>query len=247
MTAFGWAQVTEEAEETLIRRLDMSPLALPPDLERREGCWKGESVSIETRAYLRAPVAYARFAVVRGASLEIGNILCVPSHDHPIPILGADLVAIRRDLGMLAIDLSPTLPPGNQRIEQLSGLARARERHPPLPEGGQLPAWCSAWFSPHAVYTRGGPEELQPARSVVRDVVRVFVELAKRSSPSPQSACHVERVRQGYMAAHRSDDKGLNLLGKMFGQEWAERYVSRVLFPHVPPGSQGIDLLPPTP
>ena len=240
--SFPWALTTERAEASLLRGIGLASVPLPPGLDEREGRWKGERVSIVTRAYSGGPIEYARFAIVRGAGLEIGNILCVPFCRYPLPILGADLVAVRHDTGMLAIDLSPTLPPGQERETQLHAVARARASHPVLPPGGTLPAWCADWFSPHAVYTRGSPADLRAAPAVVHDLVTTFLRMVDDCAPRPELDAHVGGVRQGYLAAHRTDDKGLNLLGKMFGQEWAERYVREVLFPDMPPDPTGIDL-----
>ena len=231
--ATGFAALTVATEAWLVRELALRPLPLDPALARAEGVWKGAPVAIDTRAYRGGPIRYARFAVVRGAGLEIGNLLCLPDVAHPLPILGADLVALRQESGMVAVDLSPTLPPGPERDAQLAGLARRRALHPPFPPGGRLPDWCAAWFSPHALYTRGPLAELAEVAEAFGDFPRAFADLARRSEPRPPLALQVAAVQEGYAAAHRTDDKGLNLLAKMFGGDWAERYVGDVLFPAV--------------
>ena len=230
---FGFAALTAATESWLVRELALAPLPLDPALGHAEGAWKGAPVTIATRAYRGGPLRYARFAVVLGAGLEIGNLLCLPAPAHPLPILGADLVALRHESGMVAVDLSPTLPPGPERDAQLADLAQRRAGHPPLPPGGRLPEWCAAWFSPHALYTRGSLAELGEVEAAFGDFPRAFVELALQSRPRPALAARVAAVQDGYAAAHRTDDKGLGLLAKMFGKEWAERYVGEVLFPAV--------------
>ena len=231
--ATGFAALTVATEAWLVRDLALRPLPLDPALAHAEGVWKGAPVAIDTRAYRGGPIRYARFAVVRGAGLEIGNLLLLPDVTHPLPILGADLVALRQESGMVAVDLSPTLPPGPERDAQLADLARRRALQPPFPSGGRLPDWCATWFSPHALYTRGPLAELAQVADAFNDFPRAFVELARRSGPQPALAAHVAAVQEGYAAAHRTDDKGLNLLAKMFGGDWAERYVGNVLFPAV--------------
>lgn len=228
---FGWAALTREVEETIVGALTLRPLTLPREFGGREGAWKGERVAIETRAYTGDTVELARFAVVRGGGMEIGNILCLPRTDYPFPILGADLVAIRADAGMLAADLSPTLPTGEERERQFSSLAAVPDGHPALPPGGELPPWCAEWFSPHPIFTRGTKEALRAAPDVLRDLVSVFLSLAADPAPRPECAAYVAGVLRGYCAAHRTDDKGLNLLGKMFGPAWAAAYVEEILFP----------------
>jgi phycocyanobilin:ferredoxin oxidoreductase len=228
---FAFAALTAETEAYLVRELGLAPLPLEARLERAEGMWKGAAVAIETRAYRGGAIRYARFATVQGAGLDIGNVLCLPAHDHPLPILGADLVAVGRETGMLAADLSPVLPAGPERTTQMAALERRRAGHSPLPTGGPLPAWCASWFSPYALYTRVDAAGLRDAVEAFRDFPRVFVALVRGSAPRLALARQVAEAQEGYAAAHRTDDKGLRLLATMFGAAWAERYVAEVLFP----------------
>lgn len=228
---FAFAALIAETEAYLVRELALAPLPLEPGLGRAAGVWKGATVTVETRAYHGGAIRYARFAVVRGAGLDIGNVLCLPASEHPLPILGADLVAVGRETGMLAADLSPVLPPGTERTAQFAALAARRARRPPLPSGGPLPAWCASWFSPHALYTRVDAAGLRDAVDAFHDFPRAFVALVRRSIPRPALTRQVMEAQEGYAAAHRTDDKGLRLLATMFGTAWAERYLAKVLFP----------------
>jgi hypothetical protein len=38
-------------------------------------------------------------------------------------------------------------------------------------------------------------------------------------------------AQASYLADHRNDDKGLRMLGRLFGADWSARYISSVLFP----------------
>jgi phycocyanobilin:ferredoxin oxidoreductase len=230
---FDFVALTLETEAWLVRELALLPVAVDPALAFAEGSWKGEHVTIETRAYRSDTIRQARFAVVKGPSLEIGNIVCLPDFAQPLPILGADLVAIRREQGMVAVDLSPTLPVGPEREAQFAGLAARLTAHPELPSGGVLPDWCTNWFSPLALYTRVPLSQRDAAASVFREFPRYFVELAQHSVARPELQSNAARVQDGYMAAHRTDDRGLGLLAKMFGTAWTERYINELLFPPV--------------
>ena len=228
---FRFAAAATETEAWLVRELKLRPLPLAPALAEAEGTWKGSTVLIRTRAYRGGVVRYARFAVLTGGGLEIANALCLSEPRHPLPILGADLVALGRETGMLAVDLSPTRPAGPERDAQLTDLAERRGSHPPFPSGRTLPEWRAAWFSPYALYTRIDPRQLGDALGVVRDFAHAFAALASTSRPRPDLAAGVAAAQEGYLAAHRTDDKGLKLLATMFGPTWADRYVAEVLFP----------------
>jgi phycocyanobilin:ferredoxin oxidoreductase len=228
---FAFAALTGETEAYLVRELGLEPLPLEPSLARAEGVWKDSPVAIETRAYRGGVIHYGRFAVMSGVDLEIGNVLCLPTPTHPLPILGADLVAVGRETGMLAVDLSPVLRAGPERAAQLALLAARCACHPPLPPGGRLPDWCAAWFSPHALYTRVSPAELDDAVGAFREFPRTFVELARSSVARPALTGEVRHAQDGYTALHRTDDKGLRLLAALFGAAWARRYLEELLFP----------------
>jgi phycocyanobilin:ferredoxin oxidoreductase len=228
---FRFAELIAETEATLVHGLRLRPVVLEPALACADGTWKGERVTLETRAYASGTIRYARFATLVGPDLEIGNILCLPDPRYALPILGADLVALGRATGMIAADLSPTLPPGPEREHQLAPLAARRAASAALPSSGALPAWCDAWFSPHALYTRVSSEQAEAATRAYAIFPDEFMELIRQARPRPDQGAAVRAAQAGYAAAHRTDDKGLGLLATMFGAAWADRYIDRVLFP----------------
>jgi PAS domain S-box-containing protein len=114
-------------------------------------------------------------------------------------------------------------------------LAAAHERRPELPPGGELPAWCSDWFSPYALYTRVQAEQVTDAARAFLDTARTFVQIVRATAPRVETLTTVAAAQEGYAEAHRTDDKGLRMLANVFGTVWAERYVRSVLFPPLEP------------
>lgn len=219
--------------------LNLRPLALAAHLARAEGEWQGEPVRAITRAYRGDDFVYVRFTVVEGAGLSIGNVVCLPADDCALPILGADLVWIgtRPGTAMIAADLSPTLPAGRGREGQLEQLCAAlgdvRKRTKALAPGGPLPAWCASLFSPCALYVRMGSNEVERGIEAFGMYVSALTRLASIRA-STEMAVAAEDVRAGrarYCEGHRVDDKGLMLLARLFGHDWAREFVSEVLFP----------------
>ena len=240
--------LVRDTERLLVESLGLHPVALPPELARAEGMWKGMPVMIETSAYGGGLVAYARFARVwqpgaaPGAALEIGNVLALGRAESGLPILGADLVGMGPRGRMIAADLSPTLPPGSARDRQLAplveGAGRAR-----LTPGGALPDWCARFFSPYALFVRPTSDELAEGVAEFGRYPRAFTALASGAPPVGDAALvrRAARLQRDYLAAHRTDDKGLGMLARMFGDAWAQDYVDDVLFPEAahalaPPG-----------
>lgn len=228
-----------DAERTLVDALSLRAVELPAHLAVAEGEWQGEPVRAVTRAYRGKAVAYARFTVVEGAGLSIGNVVCLPADDSALPILGADLVWIgtRPDVAMIAADLSPSLAPGAGRAEQLdairTALADALNGTESLNSGGPLPAWCESLFSPYALYVRVGSSQIDRGMEVFGLYVSGLTRLA--GLPSQPGICveqeSVRASRARYCEGHRVDDKGLMLLARLFGPDWAHEFVNEVLFP----------------
>jgi phycocyanobilin:ferredoxin oxidoreductase len=235
---FGVAALVEETEELLRGGLGLEQLPIAPDLARAEGSFRGGPVVIETRAYASAAARYARFVTIAGPGLEIGNVLVLGSPPSLLPIFGADLVSISADAVMIAVDLSPVLP---DSAPLLAPLASRRARHPALPKGGELPAWCSAWFSPFALYTRVPPAGYPAARAAYLDFAAALLEIealprfAGAAGAADADPAAVAEAQARYLADHRTQDKGLTMLAKMFGAAWASSYIDAVLFPSAVP------------
>lgn len=224
-------QLIEDAEHFLVESLSLKLVSIPSQLQTARGQWKSAPVTITTRAYDGGVVRYARFATVQGAGLQIGNLLVFADPAYVLPILGADLVALGERPTMLAADLSPVFPAGPGRAAMDTAVGAALAHRPPLPGGGDLPGWCAALFSPHALYTRVAAGDSEHAAAAFRAYPEALVALVREAQPRPDLAEAVRTGQDAYAAAHRLDDKGLGLLAKMFGTAWANRYLRDVLFP----------------
>lgn len=231
---FGFATLTYNAETILVRELALKALRLPPDLATVHGTYKDGYVSLYTRAYTSCTLRYARVSVLLGDGIEIGNVLCLPRAAYPLPILGADLVTLRPETGMVAVDLSPTMPPGLERDRQLAPLAARRAAQPIFPSAGELPEWCRRWFSPHALFTRGTPAALCGMDAALADFLDCYITAVRRTAARVEGEHARSYLQESYLEAHRVEDRGLRLLAHMFGSEWAQRYLEEAMFPGLP-------------
>lgn len=217
--------------QRIVERLALQPVPIDPDLGCAHGTFRGAPVSLETNVWRGQGVAMARFAVLEGPELEIGNIMCVPETDYVVPILGADIVAVRGRPIMIAADLSPVSRDLDEHLHQYERLRSALADRPQLPDAGPLPEWAHELFSPYALYTRVDDTEFEPAFDTFGRLPDLFAEMIKDAEPSPSAADSVRAAQQHYQLVHREDDKGLRLLAGMFGADWAQRYLRDVLFP----------------
>lgn len=229
-TTPGFTRIIEAAETGLVRALGLVPAPLPAELARMEGQWKDAPVVLDARAYRGERISYARFVTIQGEGLEIGNALCLSAPAYPLPILGVDLVGLGRDTVVAVADLSPILDDPDARDRQLGGLASRRARGPALPPGGELPEWCRAWFSTHALFTRAPSTRHADIAQAVEDYWRAYAELAAAAEPGA-GAAGVEDAQRAYCAAHIEHDRGLQMLRKLFDPALADRFLREVLFP----------------
>jgi hypothetical protein len=231
VSGFGFVEALERSESELTSKLALERVALPAGLEGAQGTLRGNPATIEARAYRGPKIAYARFVALKGDGLEIANLLCLGTAAHRVPIFGADLVAVTARRAMLAADLTPSTRDAAFWGELLSPLAERRSRAEPLPDGGELPGYCASFFSKLYLYVRVEPEQRAAALASFDDYSTVYADLVGSSQPSPEHAEQVSSLQRDYAVSHRSDDRGLELLSKAFGADFAQAFVQQVLFP----------------
>lgn len=219
--SFAFAETLEAAEAHLVRALGLSPLPLPADLRTLSGEHKGEPVICAARAYASPRISYARFVTLRGAGLDIGNLLSLAAPDHPAPMFGADLVGLGKDTGVVIADLSPV--PGGPALEGSPASIGA--------PSGALPTWCAPWFSPFALHARIVPEQTADARGALLAWSDAYVRFVQGALHKPEGASAVAEHHARYAAAHLADDRGLQLMTRIFPAELGTRFLAEVMFP----------------
>jgi len=230
-SAPAFARSVADAERALVSGLELRSLPLPTELARLEGRWRGAPATLRARAYAGPRTAYARFVELSGADLEIGNVLCLSAPEHALPILGADLVALAKDSVVAVADLSPV--PGAPPPDAFEPLAGA-EAAATLPRS-EPPAWAASWLSSSALITRAPVNATGVIAQALAGYCRRYLELARDSVPAERHVGSTRAAHAAYARAHVEGDRGLNLLGKIFAPELAERFMRSVLFPERTP------------
>jgi hypothetical protein len=228
---FGIIEKTRIVEQQIVERFSLTPVEIPQDLSFAEGQFRDQLVTIESAAWSGGAIQYARFAVVHGPNLQIGNILCIPHPGLITPVLGADLVAVRENSVMIAADLSPVSPNPSDHAHQMNSVETAVAASPQVPSGGDLPTWAREVFSDYPLYTRVSRDQLAVAYQVFDLYPELFCTFVENAVERPSTVDDVEAAQNRYQRIHRDDDTGLRLLSAMFGSGWARRYLDHVLFP----------------
>ena len=126
----GFAAVVGRIERRLVAELALEPQPLPRELARLDGSFRGEPATLVARAYAGPRLGYVRCVEVTSRHLDIGNVLALPRREYALPVLGIDLVEVRRETAVVVADLSPMSESASERAHELAVLARHRQAHP---------------------------------------------------------------------------------------------------------------------
>jgi phycocyanobilin:ferredoxin oxidoreductase len=212
--------------------LDLSPYQVPAGLGYIEGHLEGERLVIENHCYQTPQFRKLHLELAQvGTGLDILHCVMFPQPDYDLPMFGTDLVGAKTGSVSAAIaDLSPmsadrVLPqPYQTGLSALPPLEFAQPR--PLPEWGDI-------FSEFCLFVRplNEPEEAQFLNRV-RDFLTLHCQMARDASPvpSPAKVAEIADAQTYYCAKQQQNDKTRRVLERSFGVEWADRYMTTMLF-----------------
>lgn len=222
-------RLADRIESIWRTELDLEPYEMPEDLGYVEGTLEGERITIEnccfqTREFRKLHLELAQV----GQSLDILHCVMFPRSQFELPMFGADLVGGRGQLGMAIADLSPIA-----RSEQLPTYRTALDQLPELTfsQPRTFPQWGDI-FSSDCLFVRpAGAEEEQKIIDRIGDFLTIHCRQSRNMEPVPRDR------EEGLMAGQKrycqqqlQNDKTRRVLEKAFGNEWAERYMTQVLF-----------------
>ncbi|WP_427158654.1 phycocyanobilin:ferredoxin oxidoreductase [Aliinostoc sp. HNIBRCY26] len=228
-------KLADSIEEIWQKYLDLSPYSIPEGLGYVEGHLEGERLIIENHCYQTPQFRKLHLELAQvGNGLDILHCVMFPNPEYAIPIFGTDLVGGRGGTISAAIaDLSPissdrTLP--ERYYSQLSVLSELSFSQP-----RDLPAWGDI-FSEFCLFVRPGtPDEEDMFLHRVRDFLTIHCQIASTETPLT-SNLDISKVLAGqrhYCTKQQQNDKTRRVLEKSFGTEWADRYMTTMLFDYV--------------
>lgn len=207
--------------------LSLSPYQLPEDLGYVEGRLEGERLTIENAGYQAPQFRKLHLELARvGNNLDILHCVMFPRPEYALPMFGCDLVGGRGQISAAIVDLSPVadqLPPAyDAAIATLARPTFAQERA--LPEWGNI-------FSPHCRFIRPTTAEEEAAFvQLIVDYLTIHCQQAIALEPTPEAAEAILAGQRHYCTQQQQNDKTRRVLEKAFGDAWAERYMTTVLF-----------------
>ena len=212
------------------RYLDLSPYELPGDLGYVEGRLEGEKLRIENRCYQSPQFRKLHLELAKvGTQLDILHCVMFPNPNYPLPMFGTDLVGGRGQISAAIADLSPTSPthtlpsPYIQLLKALPAVDFSQPR--------ELPVWGNI-FSEFCLFIRpNGEEEEELFLSRVESYLEIHCQIALAMQPvTAEERLQIIAGQRNYCTKQQQNDKTRRVLEKAFGEEWAESYLTNVLF-----------------
>lgn len=222
--------LADRMEAVWHRYLDLEPYHLPAELGYVEGRLEGEKLIIENRCYQTPQFRKIHLELAKvGPLLDILHCVMFPRPNYALPMFGTDIVAGKGQVSAAIADLSPLNPD-----RTLSETYRTQLEILPLKQFScprQIPEWGDI-FSEFCLFVR--PESIEE-NSRFLDIVESYVEIhCKQAVASePVSAVEASEILDAqiyYCTQQQQNDKTRRVLEKAFGEDWAEHYMTEVLF-----------------
>ena len=223
-------QLAETILDSWNQYLSLSPYELPEGLGYVEGKLEGERLTIENRCYHTPQFRKMHLELAKvGNNVDILHCVMFPHTNYPLPMFGCDIVAGKAGISAAIVDLSPTtadkiLSPDYQTL--LSNL-----NQPSFREVRDLPIWGDI-FSPYCLFIRpADAQEESLFLQRVKDFLSIHCQIAIESDPvSPSEQKIYFAGQKNYCLQQQQNDKTRRVLEKAFGVEWAQNYLTSVLF-----------------
>jgi phycocyanobilin:ferredoxin oxidoreductase len=224
----------QKLADTLLSRwhsdLDLDPYQLPEDLGYIEGKLEGEKLVIENRCYQTPQFRKLHLELAKvGTNLDILHCVMFPYAYFDLPLFGCDIVAGRGGVSAAIADLSPT------NLERQLPIAYQQALQALVPiqfsQARELPAWGNI-FSDFCLFVRpANPEEEIAFVDRVADFLQIHGQQARQAQPvTPDLTQHNLAGQHQYCTHQQQNDKTRRVLEKAFGEAWAEKYMTQVLF-----------------
>ncbi|MEO1590453.1 MAG: phycocyanobilin:ferredoxin oxidoreductase [Cyanobacteria bacterium J06632_22] len=213
--------------ESAWHQLALTPYVLPEDLGYVESRLEGERLIIENRCYQTPQFRKLHLELARiGSYLDILHCVMFPQPEYGLPIFGCDVVSGRGGISAAIVDLSPTLPDGLPPAYRLALPDLMMDYAQPR----QLPEWGYI-FSDYCCFVK--PTDANEEHSFLQQVAS-YLDLHCKSAiaarPSDQQRAKNLAGQRQYCTQQRQNDKTRRILEKAFDTDWAERYMTTVLF-----------------
>ena len=203
---------------------------LDPTLKNIYGKLEGDELFIinevfKARGFRKIHIEIAKL----GSSLDILHAVFFPDPRFDLPIFGVDIVSSLDVVSAAIVDLSPV----DTKLSTVLEDSLQEIYIPDFRVVRKLPEWGDI-FSPYVVFIKPS-NQLESALflDVIRQYLGVIINHSLSIDPnSSESPITIERYKRQhyYCQQQKCNDKTRNVLAKIFGDSWADKYIELVLF-----------------
>jgi phycocyanobilin:ferredoxin oxidoreductase len=223
-------QWAERIEKTWQKFLQLSPYQLPDEFGHIEGRLEGQKLVIENLCYQTPQFRKLHLEIARvGNRLDILHCVMFPRPEYALPMFGTDLVGARNQVSAAIADLSPLNH--DRRLSESYRLALSALPELAFSDPRALPQWGNI-FSEFCLFVRPTDEaegELFLNRAEAFLTIHCQQAIAARPVSIAEQA-QILQAQQHYCEQQQRNDKTRRVLESAFGSEWADRYMTTVLF-----------------
>jgi phycocyanobilin:ferredoxin oxidoreductase len=223
-------QWAERIETTWHRFLDLSAYHLPDEFGYIEGRLEGQKLVIENRCYQTPQFRKLHLEIARvGNRLDILHCVMFPRPEYALPMFGTDLVGTQAQVSAAIADLSPLNL--DRKLSDPYRLALSALPTANFSDPRELPKWGDI-FSEFCLFVR--PTDAAEGELFLnRAEAFLTIHCQQAIAARPVSAAEKVQIIQAqhhYCEQQQRNDKTRRVLESAFGSEWAERYMTTVLF-----------------
>ena len=196
-------------------------------------------------------------ATISSTGIQVMNMIVFPdsSSGSLLPVWGADLVSLPGNKHLLLLDSQPMGGP-DFYSQQWQDWYQRHDVATQFPWGGDLPEPVQPYVSRHALWSRlsgnavtnnveNASESMDPVDRIERllptallEHLDLYLDMVLHQSslncPDPPAATRTENRLSDYIQYRLENDPARPMLKRLYGEEWTEQVLHKVLFPPLP-------------
>jgi phycocyanobilin:ferredoxin oxidoreductase len=222
-------QLADRIDVIWHKYLDLAAYPLPAELGYVEGKLEGERLTIANRCYQTPQFRKLHLELAKvGSGLDILHCVMFPRPEYELPMFGCDLVGARGQISAAIADLSPINPTHSLPLAYQTALSALPA--PQFSQPRELPPWGDI-FSDFCLFIRpvGADEEAEFVDRAA-SFLEIHCQQAISTQPTPDRRIENLAGQRDYCAKQQKNDKTRRVLEKAFGTDWADNYMTTVLF-----------------
>lgn len=218
--------LSESILKSWSEHLELVPLEVPEEFREIEHSTDDEKVEIENYLWETEKFRKIHLEVAKMKSgLNILHTNMYPRYEYDIPIFGADIVASPKAVGAAIVDISSiredrSLPETYQILDIVNEEFK---------EDKKMPEWGDV-FSKYCVFVRPTEDEYQKFVNVAFTYLNYHCAISNITSANFDNVQKNYEGHKYYCEKQKKNDKTFRVLKSIFGDEFANKYISEMLF-----------------